>query len=151
MGDKEDNDLSKYRISCETIEAAIRMKNSEQFIRGLEDYLEKFVTGGMLASSKFKGFDRIADNKLEIGSKLKKNTIGLKIVTEIAPNYGIEVRTVRSASIKFITLVRGAKARKPPILLSHAINEYKDDISRYKSVEIFPPEQILVFICDSEL
>jgi len=149
LDDRSENiDMSKYRLDSEILEAVGTLKHSQQFVHNLEDVFRCFVNGTPISNS-IKGFEQLGDNKLEISSKLKKDKVALKIITAVAPTYDIKVQTVGSANYKFITLIKGPKSRIAPVVLSQAVSNFQSNPNRFKAIECYPPERILVLICNS--
>lgn len=137
---------TEFRISVEVLDAVQHLRYPKQFVENLQDVLRCFVEGRNIPSN-IKGFEKIAENKLEINAKLRKNPNALKIITAVAPTYGIRVQTVGTTNYKYITLVKAPKCHLPPILLSEIVANYNDNPTRFRAIEKFPPENILVLIC----
>jgi len=141
----KDVDKSAFRIPPNVLEKLSNLRQADDFVKSLESTLRAFVSGRKV--SKAKGFDQIGDSKLEIGQSMSKEKIS--VIKEIAPKYGLKVETTGTMNYRFTALIKTKDTRIPHVLLSNELRLWRENPNRAKSLEKFPPEQIVVLTSGS--
>lgn len=142
-------DKADYRIAPAVLEKLSNLRQADDFVKALESTLRAFVGGRRIMKAKGRStlFDQIGESKLEVGQSMSKDKI--TIIKELAPFYGLKVEVTGTMNYRFTALIKTGQSRAPPFQLSNELRLWRENPNRAKSLEAFPPEQIVVLTAGS--